>query len=54
MQMHLKLTTDEAVAHLQGNWTADVADYDKVHQHILHMSDLLADGIVEQFPGRFR
>ncbi len=54
MQMHLKLTTAEAVDHLQGKWTADVADYDAVHRHILQMSDLLAAGIVDQFPGRFR
>jgi len=54
MHMHLKLTTDEAVARLQGNWKADVAAYDKVHRHILHMSDMLSDGIVKQFPSRFR
>jgi hypothetical protein len=54
MHMHLKLTTEEAVARLQGNWTADVAAYDKVHRHILHMSDMLSDGIVKQFPSRFR
>jgi len=53
MHMHLKLTTAEAVAHLQGRWNADVADYDRVEQHILHMSDLLSDGIVAQFPARF-
>ena len=53
MHMHLKLTTDEAVAHLQQKWAADVAAYDRVHRHILRMSDLLASGIVEQFPGRF-
>src|SRR5215218_3852638 len=50
MHMHLKLTTDEAVARLQGNWSGDVAAYDEVHAHILHMSDLLSDGIVRQFP----
>jgi hypothetical protein len=54
MHMHLDLTTAEAVAHLQQNWPADVAAYDRVHDHILHMSDVLADGIVAQFPGRFR
>ena len=54
MRMHLQLTTAEVVARLQGNWTADVAAYDKVHRHILHMSDLLAAGLVKQFPQRFR
>ena len=54
MGMHLGLTTQEAVAHLQRRWQADVAAYDRVHQHILHMSDVLADGIVAQFPARFR
>ena len=46
MQMHLKLTTEEAVARLQGNWDADVAAYDRIHRHILHMSDMLSEGLV--------
>jgi hypothetical protein len=54
MHMHLKLTTAEVVDRLQGKWAADVAAYDKVHRHILHMSDMLTDGIVQQFPARFR
>jgi hypothetical protein len=53
MRAHLGLTTAEAVAHLQGKWAADVAAYDRVHNHILHMSDMLSDGLIEQFPQRF-
>jgi hypothetical protein len=54
MHSHLALTTDEAVAHLQGNWDADVAAYDRVHEQILAMADMLSAGIIGQFPGRFR
>jgi hypothetical protein len=54
MHMHLALTTQEAVAHLQGDWTGDVAAYDRVHLHILHMADLLSEGVIDQFPRRFR
>jgi hypothetical protein len=54
LRMHLKLTTDEAVARLQGNWNADVAAYEKVHTHMLHFSDVLSDGLMKQFPRRFR
>jgi hypothetical protein len=53
MHEHLDLTTQEAVARLQRNWSADVAAYDQIHEHILHMSDLLASGLVKQFPKRF-
>ncbi len=54
MRQHLALTTQEVVARLQGRWAADIAAYDKVHKHILHLSDALADGLVKQFPNRFR
>jgi hypothetical protein len=54
LRTHLKLTTEEVVARLQGKWNADVAAYEKIHRHALHLSDLLSDGLIKQFPKRFR
>ena len=54
LRLHLKLTTEEAVARLERDWNADVAAYDKIHRHALHFADLLSTGLVKQFPKRFR
>jgi nicotinamidase-related amidase len=53
MKTHLDQTLAEAVDHLKGNYTADVADYEMVHEHILMMADALSDGIIAQFPAQF-
>jgi len=54
MKMHLDMTLAEAVAHLGGKSTDDIADYDRVHEHILGLADTLSGGIVAQFPGKFQ
>jgi hypothetical protein len=53
LRTHLKLTTAEVLARLQGRWAADVAAYERIHRHALHLADLLSQGLVEQFPSRF-
>jgi hypothetical protein len=54
MAKHLDLTLQEASNRLKGNYAADIGDYDKVHDHILHFADVLTDGIVKQFPDKFK
>jgi hypothetical protein len=53
MRMHLDLTTEEAAAHLAGDWEADIAAYDEVHDHILRLADTLSTGIIKQFTDKF-
>ncbi len=53
MRMHLETTTREVEARLHKTYAEDVKAFDAVYEHILHMADVLADGIVKQFPDRF-
>ena len=52
MREHLDLTTAELMARLNKDWAADIAAYERVHTQILHMADMLADGISKQHPGK--
>jgi len=54
MKKHLSTTTAEVVARLTHDWEGDVRAYDAVYDHILMMSDALSDGIVKQFPEKFK
>jgi hypothetical protein len=53
MREHLDLTLAEAVARLQGSYEDEIDIYDEIHAQILHMADMLSDGIVAEFPSRF-
>ena len=46
---HLKMTEQEAVDRLQGNYAADIKIYDAIEDDALAMADYMASGIIRQF-----
>jgi hypothetical protein len=50
---HLDVTTAEVTARLNGDWSADVAAFERAREQARHMADMLSDGIRRQFPDRF-
>ncbi|MGZ3768698.1 MAG: LysM peptidoglycan-binding domain-containing protein [Bdellovibrio sp.] len=49
-RQHLTLTGNEANAYLQGNYAQSISYYDQVHNQIMKMAEMLANGIIQQFP----
>ena len=54
MHTHLDLTLQEAVTYLNGDFAGSVAAYEQVHLEILDMADMLSEGIIRQFPQKFK
>jgi hypothetical protein len=54
MREHLELTAEEVAAHLAKDWKGDIAAYEKAHDQILKMADMLAAGITAQFPQKVK
>lgn len=54
LQKHLDLTTGEVVGRLTKDYDKDIASYDEGHEHMMMFADMLTDGIVKQFPDKFR
>lgn len=50
---HLQLITEIVVSCIKGDWKADIAATDKNEIHMIHLADILTEGIVKQFPEKF-
>lgn len=53
LHKHLELVTNEAIARINKNWTADIEAYDKGEDHMIMFADMLSEGIIKQFPEKF-
>jgi hypothetical protein len=54
LHKHLQMVTDQVVATLHHDTAAAIIVYDKGAEHMLMLADVLASGIVKQFPERLR
>jgi hypothetical protein len=51
---HLDATLLEATTHLSGDFAGEVAAYDQVHDLALEMADFMSNGVMQQFPDKFK
>lgn len=51
---HLSLTSEETNNILNKRFNESINDFDQIHNQILEMADVLSNGIVKQFPDKFR
>jgi REP element-mobilizing transposase RayT len=54
LYMHLALVTEDVVARIKKDWDANIIAFDKGEDHIIVMADALSDGIIKQFPDKFK
>ena len=54
LHKHLQLVTDQVVARLNKDWKTDIEVYDKGEDHMIMFADVLTDGIIKEFPNKFK
>ena len=54
MNNQLELTNEQIQQRIMKNYDADVIAFEKVHDEVLKMSFMLSDGIIKQFPEKFK
>lgn len=53
LHKHLDFLTNQSIARINKNWSADIEAYDKGEDHMIMFADILSNGIIKQFPDKF-
>ncbi|HJQ95368.1 MAG TPA: hypothetical protein VJ935_06635, partial [Acidimicrobiia bacterium] len=53
METHITQTTTYAVDLLNGDYEASIENFDEARHHMMMFADILAEGIIRQFPNKF-
>jgi hypothetical protein len=51
---HLEFITAQVVARLKNDWKADIVAFDKGEDHMIMFAEILSNGIIKQFPDKFK
>ena len=54
LHKHLGFIIDQVTARLKKDWKSDINSYDKGQEHMIHFADILSEGIMKQFPDKFK
>ena len=54
LHKHLDLILEAVNARLNKDWKADIDAYDRGEDHMINFADVLTDGIIKQFPEKFK
>lgn len=54
LHKHLQLLTDAVIARVNKDWKSDIKAYDQGVDHIIKLADTISDGIIKQFPEKFK
>ncbi|WP_410496922.1 glycosyltransferase [Cellulosilyticum sp. ST5] len=54
LHKHLQFVTDQVVARLSKDWKGDIKAFDEGKAHMMHFADMLTEGIIKQFPQKFK
>lgn len=50
---HLQYITDMVLSYIKGDWKANITTTDQNETHMIHLADMLTEGIIKQFPNKF-